>query len=158
MDRRIAPILILFAFQGLSDSAQATLGEAAWSLETDRQALGAGPAREVSRPTRTRPYQVHELVSDSVTVREYLNDKGIVFGLAWKGRAHPNLSRLLGQFHDDYQQHSKPHKDRMRTRGTRRKVHGSRVVVERSGRMRALSGRAYVPALLPEGVKPDAIR
>lgn len=151
-------IVLAFISQGLSVSSHATLGEAAWSLEMDRQALQARPSRELSRPTRLTPYEVHEIVSDAVTVREYLNEKGIVFGLAWKGHAHPDLSRLLGSFHEDYQRHSKPQQGRLRTRGSNRIVRGSRVVVQKSGRMRALSGRAYVPSLLPEGVKPDAIR
>jgi hypothetical protein len=158
MDRRIVPIALVFISQCLSFSAQATLGEAAWSLETDRQALKGAPSREISRLTRSQPYEVHEIVSDAVTVREYLNPKGIVFGMAWKGRAHPDLSRLLGGYHEDFQKHSAPPKGRFRTRGNQRAVHGARVVVERAGRMRALTGRAYIPSLLPAGVKPDAIR
>jgi hypothetical protein len=141
-----------------SPDARAALGEAAWSLEADRQALKAEPSRELSRASKAAPYDVHELASGSVTVREYLNRDGIVFGVAWRGHAHPDLSSLLGGFNADYQSHKAPDRARPRMRGSRRVVRGSRVVVETFGRMRALGGRAYVPSLLPAGVPPHAIR
>lgn len=144
-----------------SPTAQAALGEAGWSLETDRQALKGGPVRSLARPPGSASsFTIQEIPSDSATIREYLNSDGIVFGVAWKGRAHPGLSALLGGYYDDFKSQNRSHRrrGRNRVRGNRKVVRGSRVVVERFGRMRALGGRAYVPALLPRGMKPNEIR
>lgn len=156
---RFAFAVVLFA---LSPLAHAALGEAGWSLETDRQALKGGAVRSHARPPgSTSSYTIKEIPSDSATIREYLNADGIIFAVAWKGRAHPELSALLGSFYDDFKSQNRSanrRRGRNRVRGNRKVVHGSRVVVERYGRMRALAGRAYVPALLPRGMKPDEIR
>lgn len=152
---------LLFVFLSHSSVARAALGEASWSVETDRQALKGGPVRSLARPAgSSASYTIKEITSDSTTIREYLNSEGIVFGVAWKGRAQPELSPLLGSFYDDFkaQNRSQQRRGRNKVRGNRRSVQGSRVVVESFGRMRALAGRAYVPKLLPRGMKAHEIR
>jgi hypothetical protein len=146
--------------------AHAALGEAEWSLDTDQQALRAGAHREMRLRSggASHGYRVHEIVSDSVTVREYVGQDGVVFGLAWKGMIHPDLSQLLGRFGDDYaqarvaQQRRSQQRGVVRMRGAQRSVRGSQVVVQKYGHMRALAGRAYVPALLPPGMRANEIR
>lgn len=132
--------------------ALAALGEPASSITADRKALSA-----VSRGTKERAgYSVHELESGSVTVREYVSPSGTVFAIAWNGTAHPDLDTLLGSYAGEYHraQRATPRQPGRHPR----KVVGDRVVVERWGHMRNLRGRAYAPALLPDGVTPDEIQ
>ena len=146
--------LCLVLLAGLScfpRQAQATLGEGADSVARDRHALSA------SAPTITSHanYTVQEVTSDATTVREYLNLSGVVFAVAWNGMTHPDLSTLLGSYATEYQNAKR---QTPRKHGERRsKVQGSRVIVETWGHMRNLQGRAYLPALLPEGVSLDEI-
>ena len=133
--------------------AQATLGEAGDSVSADGRALSAAQqaTREYSR------YTVREIRSDSVTVREYISPSDVVFGVAWSGMAPPDLDQLLGTYAGEY-------RDTLRTAerkpGNRsgRKLKTSRAVVETWGHMRDLQGRAYVPALIPQGVAIHEIK
>ena len=132
--------------------ARASLGGTADSVEADRKALGA-----VRRATVTRAgYTVEEFESGAVRVREYVSAAGEVFGIAWNGLAHPDLDRLLGSRAAAWRAADER---TPRLRGRRhRTVAAENVVVEKWGHMRNLQGRAYDPALLPPGVRPDDIR
>ena len=81
-------------------SAQATLGEPAASVESDRKALSAQPRTSTARGS----YTVQEVVSDANTVREYVSSSGVVFAVAWNGLTHPDLTPLLGSYDGDYRQ------------------------------------------------------
>lgn len=134
-------------------SSRATLGGAVDSIESDRMALSA-VRRSVT--SSQQGYSIHQLEAGGTAIREYVNSSGVVFGIAWNGLTHPNLQPLLGAYEADYQaaERSQP-----LVRGRRsRLVQGSQVVVAKWGHMRNLQGRAYLPALLPTGVSPDAIR
>jgi hypothetical protein len=132
--------------------AQATLGEGADSIARDRRALSAAPGITTNRTN----YSVQEVTSDGTTIREYLNPSGVVFAVAWNGLIHPDLTTLLGSYEGEFQaakrQSPKKHGQK------RLKVRASRVTVETWGHMRNLQGRAYLPALLPEGVSADEIK
>mgnify|MGYP006267443555 CR=1 FL=1 len=132
--------------------AQAVLGESAASVDSDRKALSA-----VKRSTEIRnTYTIQEFSSDSVIVREYVSSSGIVFGIAWNGLTHPDLTQLLGSYVSEYRDALQkiPRKS-----GTRRlKVKTERIVVEKWGHMRNLRGRAYAPALVPSEVSVHEIR
>ena len=131
--------------------ARATLGEGADSVARDRHALSAAAPTITSHAN----YTVQEVISDAATVREYLNLSGVVFAVAWNGMAHPDLSTLLGSYATEYQNAKR---QTPRKHGERRsKVQASRVIVETWGHMRNLQGRAYLPALLPEGVSVNEI-
>jgi hypothetical protein len=129
----------------------ATLGEGPDSVAKDRRALSATQKSTTSRPK----YTVQEVASDATTVREYLNPSGVVFAVAWKGIVHPDLTSLLGSYAGEYRDAKRlsPRKHGQK----RTKVQADRVIVETWGHMRSLQGRAYLPALLPEGVKVDEI-
>lgn len=140
---------VLFA---TAQRVQATLGESANSISSDRKVLSA-----VRRSTAVRNgYTVHEIGSASTVVREYVSTSGVVFGIAWKGLIHPDLSQLLGSYAGEYQEALR---QTPRIKGRRRlQVKTSRVVVEKWGHMRNLQGRAYDPALIPSGVDVDEIK
>jgi len=144
-------LALLAGILPFSRQAQATLGEGPDSVTRDRQALSAA-----KRATTTRTkYTVQEVASDETTVREYLTTGGVVFAVAWKGRAHPDLSTLLGSYTGEFQS---ARRKVPRKHGERRlRVSSDQVIVETWGHMGSLQGRAYLPALLPKGVSVDEI-
>jgi hypothetical protein len=94
--------------------------------------------------------------SETTAVREYIAPNGIVFAVAWNGITQPDLSILLGSYHNDYQSTVK---SESRVLGRKsRSIRGNRVVVEHWGQMRNLSGRAYDPSLIPGGVSLEDIQ
>ena len=101
-------------------------------------------------------YTVHELVSGTLTLREYVSPAGVVFGMAWDGLLSPNLRYLLGSYYGQYKEVTK---EMSRVHGKKSMlIQASGVVVEKWGHMRSMHGRAYAPALLPAGVSPREIR
>jgi hypothetical protein len=132
--------------------AQATLGESVDSITLDRKTLSA-----VRRAATVRNgYTVHEIASGSTAVREYVSPSGIVFGIAWNGLIHPDLTQLLGTYAGEYEEALQ---QTPRQPGRRRlQVKTNRVIVEKWGHMRNLQGRAYAADLIPPGVKIDEIR
>lgn len=132
--------------------ARATLGGRADTIGADRKALSAVHRASTSR----NGYTVEEIVFDSTAVREYVSPDGIVFGIAWRGYVHPDLTQLLGSYSAEYKA---ARQKAPRIYGRRRqRVATDNVVVEKWGHMRDLRGRAYAPALVPSGVSIDAIK
>src|SRR5512147_2350920 len=151
---RIA-LLVGFCFFAALASAQplfAALGENVDSVARDRRAMSAAQGATTVRAG----YTVQEIVSDSVTVREYISPAGIVFGLAWNGYAPPDLTQLLGSYAREYDDALRKSKRKPGRRHVQIKT--NRVVVEKWGHMRNLQGRAYVKALIPQGVSIDEIK
>lgn len=151
MNLTVLTLLLLVLTWSSPWQAGATLGEGAASLAKDRKALSSTKTSSASQTN----YTVQEITSDATQVREYFTASGVVFGVAWNGLVHPDLTTLLGSYASEYQA------ARLQTKhghGQRHlRVRASRVVVETWGHMRNLHGRAYLPALLPEGVSFDEI-
>ena len=144
-------IVLLAGILALPAPVLATLGEGPDSVEKDRSALSASRHAKASHAT----YTVQEVATEATTAREYLNLSGVVFAVAWDGLVHPDLTTLLGSYAGEYRD-AKRHTQRKR--GERRlRVQASSVIVETWGHMRSLRGRAYLPALVPEGVSVDEI-
>jgi hypothetical protein len=162
---------ILFAaFMGLAlllamaavSPAHATLGETADSVAADAASLNAIAVSRTLRPALNAPsvvaYTVAQMTTASGTaVNEYVGPDGKVFAASWRGRRPPDLSVLLGSYFAQYQEaaiaaglgaHGLHHAS----------VRGSDVVVEMAGHMRDMSGRAFLPSMLPHGVEPSEIR
>jgi len=129
----------------------ATLGESADSVAADREALGASGVSTTVR----NGYAVQEIRTDAVVLREYVSLTGVVFAIAWRGVIHPDLKHFLGIYLKEYESALRQTKRKPGRRQLR--VISSGVVVEKWGHMRALQGRAYVPALIPPGVSVDEI-
>ena len=156
MGRRLYALFVCIGFSVVVLAAvqrvDATLGESAASIASDRNVLSA-----VQRSTKVNDtFTVQEIKSGSTTVREDISPSGVVFGVAWNGLLHPDLTQLLGSYSDEYHeafsriQHNKGR--------SRLQVKTDRVVVQQWGHMRNLRGRAYVPSLIPPGVSVDDIR
>jgi len=156
MKRNLYILFVCLGFSAVLFAAaqrvQATLGESSDSISHDKKVLSA-----VQRSrTVLNGYTVHEIDSAPNVVREYVSASGIVFGIAWQGLIHPDLTRLLGSYAGQYQEALL---QTPRIRGSRRlQVKSSGVIVEKWGHMRNLQGRAYVPSLIPPGVSVDEIK
>jgi hypothetical protein len=137
---------------GTANFAHATLGESAESVMSDRKAISA--VRGAT--TVYNGYTIQEVISDSVSVREYISPSGVVFGIAWSGLIHPDLTPLLGSYAVEYKEALKQTPRKYGRRFSQ--VRTDRVVVEKWGHMRHLQGRAYAPALIPSGVSIDEIK
>ena len=158
MNRRLFALFlglgISAAFLATAHTAYAALGESADSITSDRKSLSA--VRGAGAAIIRNGYTIQTIESDSTTVREYLSPSGAVFGIAWNGLVHPDLTGLLGPYAGEY-------KDALRQTprkpGSRRlQVKTDRIVVEKWGHMRNLQGRSYVPSLIPSGVSVDDIK
>lgn len=152
-----------FSYQ---NCAQSVSGEAVLASVAPSQvpALGekvttkqmANVARKLKSADTNKPYSVQEIVSNGVTLKEYVTDDGVIFGVTWRGLSHPDLSQLLGSYYSDY----KAEKARMpRKKGLRMEnVQASQVVVRRAGHMRDLQGQAYDERLFPAGFKIEDLQ
>jgi hypothetical protein len=142
---------LAFAFL-LAQQAYATLGESADSIATNMKTLSA-----VRSSTKTfSKYSIHEFQSETITIREYVSPSGIVFGIAWNGLTYPDLTPLLGSYASEHQKAASHIKRQPGHKYV--KVESDNVIVEKWGHMRNLRGRAYAPALIPQGVSTDEIK
>jgi hypothetical protein len=130
--------------------ASATLGEPESSIAAEAQ-LG----RVSIKATDVGLYRVHESPLPSGTVvREYAAPNGNVFAVTWRGPFVPNLKQLLGRYFEEYAAGAKAnHIDHHHL-----DVRQSDLVVQASGHMRAMAGRAYLPQALPAGVTPGDLQ
>jgi Protein of unknown function (DUF2844) len=131
--------------------AWAALGGSESSVQADRTQMKA--ALRVAGANNN--YTVHEIKTPAGTmVREYLSPEGTVFAVAWKGPVIPDLRQVLGQYFEPY------------ANGKRLKHSGHGhltiqqpgLVVHSRGHMRAFSGQAYIPDMLPPGVTVEEIQ
>ena len=132
----------------------AALGGSAASIDADRVKV-QGALLRVQTADR---YTLHEIQSAAgTTIREYVSGSGTVFAVAWDGPAMPDLRQVLGDYFTTFQRDVEQQRAARRAHGPLAIDDGD-LVVQVSGHMRSLSGRAYVKRLLPSGVEPSAIR
>jgi len=151
--RMLFVIGIMIAAAALPFAARASLGGDTSSVHDD-QAKMQGTLRTTSNDS----YDVNEIQTvNGVVVREYVSSSGNVFGVAWQGPSHPDLKQLFGAYYDKYVQD-------VRAQRAQRHGHGPLLiqqpglVVQISGHMRSLTGRAYLTQSLPAGVRSEEIR
>ena len=137
--------------------AAAAASPALAALGEDVSSVGADLARMKGalRVTSTSAYTVHEITSaDGTVVREYLSPQGMVFALSWHGPFMPDLRQVLGSYYGEYEQAaSAPHYGHRHLA-----VEEPGLVVQSSGRLRAFSGRAWVPGMVPADFSVDEIK
>jgi hypothetical protein len=147
--------LIATLVVALPTNVFASLGASVTTVDADRQKMQGALLRIVAGQS----YTMHEVRSATGTnVREYADSGGTVFAVAWDGPWMPDMSTVLGDRFTRYQQLLRQHQL------SKKKARGNVLIdepdlfVQMSGRMRAFTGRAMVPALMPAGVQREAIR
>jgi hypothetical protein len=151
MDRtRWFPLGLALSVSALALPAFAALGGDAASVQAD-----ASNMKAQLRSTQKQAYTMHELqTAGGASVREYVSPAGKVFGVAWSGPVIPDLQQLLGSY---YERFSAAAKNRHGVRGPL-SIQQQDLVLFSGGHMRAYTGKAYIPQMLPEGVHADAIQ
>jgi Protein of unknown function (DUF2844) len=136
---------------GFSVPAEAVLGGDVNSVEADRVHMKASV-----NVTQSGPYDVHEMQAPSGTVvKEYVSE-GRVFAVSWHGPFVPDMQQLLGAY---FQQYSAAVQAQPKRYGRRPlNIEEPGLVVQMGGHMRAYAGRAYVPEMVPQGVKAEDIK
>jgi hypothetical protein len=131
----------------------AALGGDVSSVQAD-QAKMQGTLRSTSADT----YTVHEIqTAAGVAVKEYASPTGRVFAVTWQGQVHPDLRQLLGDYFETYTQ-------ALQAQRAQRHGHGpvlvqqAGLVVQVTGHVRSFFGRAFVPQMVPAGVKAEELR
>ena len=131
---------------GAARDARATLGGDLTSVSTNTQVLGA--KRQMQKVAAG---ERHELTLPSgIVVHEYVSPSGAVYAVTWRGPRKPDLRELLGPYFAQLSSRaSKGGHHQMNLEGTD-------FVVQSMGHRHSFTGRAWVPSLVPAGVKVDA--
>jgi hypothetical protein len=126
--------------------ARASLGGDLASVQADAAALGG-----VVQANALLSYEVQQIdVPGGLSVREYVGRDGIVFALSWVGPAPPDLQQLLGGYFAAFSTGAAAQVHPGPVRSVRVLQPG--LVVQWGGHLRAYTGQACVPGLLPAGV------
>jgi hypothetical protein len=144
----------------LSVPMWATLGDNAASVLRD-QSHFKGALNSVDNQT----YVLHEITLTSGSkIREYVSPAGTVFAVAWDGQA-PNLQLLLGPYYAQARQARQAQANQSAQDASAARIRRGPVAIEtpglvmyQSGQMRSFHGLAYIPQLIPQGVRPSDIR
>ena len=146
---RLLSAVVALATASVVLPVSASLGGDESSVAADHAALAG--RMKVSRVQR---YAVHEIAAPSGTVvREFVSPAGKVVAVSWNGPTMPDLRQVLGPYFDTYVAAVQQRK----ARGPVNVVLPG-LVVHSGGRMRAFSGKAYLPDAVPAGVQSEEIR
>jgi hypothetical protein len=97
--------------------------------------------------------QVERKLDSGIVVREFLDEAGTVFAVAWAGPFLPDLKEILGTHFDAFVQDA----GKARGRTSRIVVKRNDVVIVSGGHMGSFTGKAWIPAQLPAGFDPASI-
>lgn len=133
--------------------ALAALGGDVTSVQEDQAQM-----KSTLKTTEAEAYTIHELTAPGKTiVKEYVSPEGKVFAITWSGPFIPNMQQLLGTYSDRFVQAAKAQREGHP--GHRPvSIQQPDFVFQNGGHMRAYVGRAYVPAMVPQGVNVDALQ
>jgi Protein of unknown function (DUF2844) len=129
---------------------RAALGEPESTVATDVQQLKGS-----IKSTQRTNYRIHEIQLPSGTaLREFAAVGGNVFAVAWNGPVIPNLRQALGSYFDVYVSAAKT----KHAGHNHLQILHSDFVMQSGGHMRAFTGRAYLPQVLPSGTSVEELR
>jgi hypothetical protein len=130
--------------------AAAALGGDVSSIEADRTHMKALLVRQ-----DTALYTVHQLqTANGTLIRELVSAAGVVFAVTWKGPFLPDLRQTLGTYFPSYE--AAPRAGN--SSHSHFAVQGADLIVVSRGHLRAYSGLAYVPSLVPTGLSIDQLQ
>ena len=87
-------------------------------------------------------------------IKEFTNASGVVVAVSWQGPTLPDLKGLLGNYFDAFVNRA----DAATGNHRNADLHTDDLVVQSHGQLRAFSGRAYLPKLLPAGFNVNQIQ
>lgn len=131
----------------------ASLGGDVSSVQTDQLRM-----QSTQQTTAKQSYTVYELrAATGTVVREYASPTGTVFAVAWQGPWLPDMRQILGTYFEQYAQAAKAQSG---TRMGRRPlmIEQPGLVVQSGGHPRAFVGKAYVPGMVPQGVRAEDLQ
>jgi len=144
---------VLVAILILPFPVLASLGGDATSVQEDQAKMQAS-----LRSSGGNSYTVHEMQTPAgVAVREYVSPAGKVFAVTWQGPFHPDLRQILGTYFDQYVQAVQAQQAQHRGHGPVL-IQQAGFVVQITGHFRAVRGSAYVPQMMPAGVRAEELR
>lgn len=139
-------ILIAMAV-GVEPQAFATLGE--------RHSEAGAQVREFKTPTAA--FRRYEEKRFTVTIHEFAALGQNVFAVAWRGRAHPDLAKLLGSHLKDFKAAlAEARRGRRGHSPIQIESHG--LHIEMGGTSRSVYGRVWLSQGLPAGIDSNDIR
>ncbi|HKV25500.1 MAG TPA: DUF2844 domain-containing protein [Candidatus Acidoferrum sp.] len=140
----------VLALLALPLPASASLGGDTASVKND-----VAKMETTVRTTSGQGYEVHEMKSQAgVAIKEFASPAGTIFAVSWSGPTHPDLRQLLGAYYDQYVQAVQEQRAHRRGRGPLL-IHEPGLVMKVSGHLRAFQGKAYLPQLVPAGVRVE---
>ncbi|MFM0222125.1 DUF2844 domain-containing protein [Paraburkholderia dipogonis] len=140
-------------------SSHATLGGAPSAGASSPAMLRATPqpaaATPAAQPANAAPYSMRQSVdANGVTIREYVLPGNVVFAVKWNGPIRPDMTALLGSYFPNF-----VNAGQSRATGTGPLIDGNDDFrIESTGRMGRFSGMAWLPRLMPAGVRPGDLQ
>jgi hypothetical protein len=132
--------------------ARAALGGDVSTIQADQVHM-----QGTRRMIPAESYTVHEIQAATGTLREYISPQGIVFAVAWHGPWLPDMRQIMGSYFEQYSQAAESHHS---ARLGRRPVMVEQpgLVIQSGGHLRSFAGKAYIPDMLPAGVRAEDIQ
>jgi hypothetical protein len=145
--------LTLLLWAGISAPAFAALGGDESGISRD--AVVTRMELRAVAPGEKR-FRMHELrdTARNVSVRQFVNPDGKIFGVAWDGQTKPDLGQVLGPY---FARYTNATAGQSRTRQLRT-IDQPDFVLRVSGHMRHFTGSAWVPGLVPADVDPMEVK
>jgi hypothetical protein len=148
----LAATLLPLASHATLGRAPSTGASSATLLRATPQSAAATPA---AQPANAAPYSMRQSVdANGVTIREYVLPQNVVFAVKWNGPIRPDMTALLGSYFPNFVNAGQSH-----TAGTGPLIDGNDDFrIESAGRMGRFSGMAWLPRLIPAGVRPGDLK
>jgi hypothetical protein len=145
-------LLAILTWLGFASPSVAALGGATSSIEVDRAHLAARSSTVVNAA-----YTVHIMtLPNGGTVKEFERSDGVVFAIAWRGPARPDLRQLLGARFETMQSDILvSNRRRLRAPLTDER---SDFVLHSAGHSGAFVGSALLPQMAPADFSVSALQ
>jgi hypothetical protein len=144
---------VLFLVLVLPFPLPASLGGDVRSVQQDQDKM-----KGTLQTTSGNSYTLHEIQTPTgLSVKEYVSPSGEVFAVTWKGPFPPDLRQILGAYFDQYSQAAQTQQAQQRGHGPLF-IQQLGLVLQVTGHMKSFSGKAYVPQMLPAGVRAEDLQ
>lgn len=112
-------------------------------------------AASINPSAATTPYTTHEAHgTDGVAIHEYVLPDNVVFAVTWQGPVRPDMNVLLGSYFPNFANAAA-----QRARGAGPLIErGTDLYIESAGRSGRFTGKAYLPRLVPAGVRVEQLQ